>query len=126
MLFKTIALSIITVLLLLLALTRKPGHIKLLLALLSAAASIASMVFFILMQHTSGNPDAGQELVQLYAPCGIYVLIALFSLTVAALNRRKLQKDKAAKAAAKAEKRPPKRKKPPDRRTAGKTEITFT
>ena len=34
MLFKTIALSIITVLLLLLALTRKPGHIKLLLALL--------------------------------------------------------------------------------------------
>ena len=126
MLFKTIALSIITVLLLLLALTRKPGHIKLLLALLSAAASIASMVFFILMQHTSGNPDAGQELVQLYAPCGIYVLIALFSLTVAALNRRKLQKDKAAKAAAKAEKRPPKRKKPPDRRTAGKTEIIFT
>ena len=104
MLFKTIALSIITVLLLLLALTRKPGQIKLLLALLSAAASIASMVFFILMQHTSGNPDAGQELVQLYAPCGIYVLIALFSLTVAALNRRKLQKDKAAKAAAKAEK----------------------
>ena len=103
MVFETIALSVITVLLLLLTLTRKPGHIKLLLALLSAA-SIASMVFFILMQHTSGNPDAGQELVQLYAPCGIYVLIALFSLTVAALNRRKLQKDKAAKAAAKAEK----------------------
>ena len=104
MVFETIALSVITVLLLLLTLTRKPGHIKLLLALLSAAASIASMVFFILMQRASANPDAGQELVQLYAPCGIYVLVALFSLAVAALSRRKLQKDKAAKAAAKAEK----------------------
>lgn len=103
MVFETIALSVITVLLLLLTLTRKPGHIKLLLALLSAA-SIASMVFFILMQRASGNSDAGQELLQLYAPCGIYVLVALFSLAVAALSRRKLQKDKAAKAAAKAEK----------------------
>ena len=104
MVFETIALSVITVLLLLLTLTRKPGHIKLLLALLSAAASIASMVFFILMQRASGNSDAGQELLRLYAPCGIYVLVALFSLAVAALSRRKLQKDKAAKAAAKAEK----------------------
>ena len=34
MVFETIALSVITVLLLLLTLTRKPGHIKLLLALL--------------------------------------------------------------------------------------------
>ena len=103
MLFETIALSVITVLLLLLTLTRKPGHIKLLLALLTAAASIASMVFFILMQRA--NPaNAGRELLQVYAPCGIYVLVALFSLAVAALSRRKLQKDKAAKAAAKAEK----------------------
>ena len=103
MVFETIALSVITVLLLLLTLTRKPGHIKLLLALLSAAASIASMVFFILMQRA--NPaNAGRELLQVYAPCGIYVLVALFSLAVAALSRRKLQKDKAAKAAAKAEK----------------------
>ena len=101
MLFETIALSVITVLLLLLTLTRKPGHIKLLLALLTAAASIASMVFFILMQCASGNSDAGQELLQLYAPCGIYVLVALFSLAVAALSRRKLRQDKAAKAAAK-------------------------
>ena len=104
MVFETIALSIITVLLLLLTLTRKPGHIKLLLALLTAAASIASMIFFILTQRAIGNPDAGQELMRLYAPCGIYVLIALFSLVMAALSRRKLQKDKAAKAAAKAEK----------------------
>ena len=103
MLFETIALSVITVLLLLLTLTRKPGHIKLLLALLTAAASIASMVFFILMQRA--NPaNAGRELLQVYAPCGIYVLVALFSLAVAALSRRKLRQDKAAKAAAKAEK----------------------
>lgn len=103
MVFETIALSVITVLLLLLTLTRKPGHIKLL-ALLSAVASIVSMVFFILMRRSSGNPDAGQDLLQVYAPCGIYVLIALFCLAVAALSRRKLRQDKAAKAAAKAEK----------------------
>ena len=103
MLFETIALSVITVLLLLLTLTRKPGHIKLLLALLTAAASIASMVFFILMQRA--NPaNAGRELLQVYAPCGIYVLVALFSLAVAALSRRKLRQDKAAKAATKAAK----------------------
>ena len=104
MVFETIALSVITVLLLLLTLTRKPGHIKLLLALLTAAASIASTVFFILMQRASGSPDAGQDLLQVYAPCGIYVLVALFSLAVAALSRRKLRQDKAAKAAAKAAK----------------------
>ena len=103
MLFETIALSVITVLLLLLTLTRKPGHIKLLLALLTAAASIASMVFFILMQRA--NPaNAGQDLLQVYAPCGIYVLVALFSLALAALSRRKLRQDKAAKASAKAAK----------------------
>ena len=101
MVFETIALSVITVLLLLLTLTRKPGHM---LALLSAVASIVSMVFFILMRRSSGNPDAGQDLLQVYAPCGIYVLIALFCLAVAALSRRKLRQDKAAKAAAKAEK----------------------
>ena len=100
MVFETIALSVITVLLLLLTLTRKPGHIKLLLALLTAAASIASMVFFILMQRA--NPaNAGRELLQVYAPCGIYVLVALFSLAVAAVSRRRLRQDKAAKAAAK-------------------------
>ena len=104
MLFETIALSVITVLLLLLTLTRKPGHIKLLLALLTAAASIASMVFFILMQRAGGSPDAGQNLLQVYAPCAIYVLITLFSLVMAALSRRKLRQDKAAKAAVKAEK----------------------
>ena len=104
MVFETIALSIITVLLLLLMLTRKAGYVKLLLALLTAAAAIASMVFFILMQRSTGNPDAEQELVQVYAPCGIYVLAALFSLAMAALSRRKLHRDKSAKAAAKAEK----------------------
>ena len=42
MLFETIALSVITVLLLLLMLTRKPGHIKLLLGVLTAAAAVCS------------------------------------------------------------------------------------
>ena len=103
MLFETIALSVITVLLLLLMLTRKPGRVKLLLALRAAAASIASTVFFILMQRA--NPaNAGQDLLQVYAPCAIYVLITLFSLVMAALSRRKLRQDKAAKAAVKAEK----------------------
>ena len=69
---------------------------------LTAAAAVASMVFFILMQRANGNPDAGQELTQLYAPCGIYVLVALFSLAVAALSRRKLRAEKTAKLAAKA------------------------
>ena len=55
MLFETIALSVITVLLLLLMLTRKPGHIKLLLGVLTAAAAVASMVFFILMQRANGE-----------------------------------------------------------------------
>ena len=59
------------------------------------------MVFFILMQRAGGSPDAGQDLLQVYAPCAIYVLVALFSLGVAALSRRKLRQDKAAKAAAK-------------------------
>ena len=101
MLFETIALSVITVLLLLLMLTRKPGHIKLLLGVLTAAAAVASMVFFVLMQRANGNPDAGQEVTQLYAPCGIYILVALFSLGVAALSRRKLRAEKNAKLAAK-------------------------
>ena len=105
MVFETIALSVITVLLLLLMLTRKPGHIKLLLALLSAAAAIVSMVFFILMRRAGGSPGAGQELVQVYAPCAIYVLVALFALAMAALSRRKLRQEKAAKTAAKLEKK---------------------
>ena len=102
MLFETIALSVITLLLLLLMLTRKPGHIKLLLGVLTAAAAVASMVFFILMQRANGNPDAGQEITQLYAPCRIYILVALFSLGVSALSRRKLRAEKNAKLAAKA------------------------
>ena len=39
MLFETIALSVITVLLLLLMLTRKPGHIKLLLSMVFSSFS---------------------------------------------------------------------------------------
>lgn len=99
--FETIALSVITLLLLLLMLSRRAGRLKLLLGLLTAAASIASMIFFILMQHAGGGAAYGEEALQLYAPCGFYVLLALFSLAVAALSRRKLRLDKAAKAAAK-------------------------
>ena len=54
------------------------------------------------MQRANGNPAAGQEVTQLYAPCGIYILVALFSLGVAALSRRKLRAEKNAKLAAKA------------------------
>lgn len=114
MVFETIALSVITVLLLLLMLTRKAGRIKLLLALLTAIAAIASMVLFILMQRAGGGPDRGQEAFQMYVPCALYLLAALFSLLMAALSRRKLRSDRAAKQAAKertgeakAEKAPP-------------------
>ena len=101
MVFETVALSVITLLLLILLSTRKAGKIKFLLGLATAACSIASMVFFILMQKASGNPDAGREAIQLYIPCGIYLLIAIWGFICAALSRRKLRLDKAAKIAAK-------------------------
>ena len=108
LLFETIALSVITVLLLLLLSTRKAGKIKLILGVLTAASAIASMVFFILMQRAAGNPDAGREVVQLYIPCGIYVLVVLWSVIQVALSRRKIRMDKAAKIVAKGKATPPK------------------
>ena len=99
--FETIALSIITLLLFLLMLKCKAGHIKLLLGFLTFLSSIASMVLFLLMQKASGNPDQEMELFQLYLPCGVYALFALSGGITALLSRRKLQKEKAAKAAAK-------------------------
>lgn len=99
MVFETVALSVITVLLLLLTLTRKAGRVKLLLALLTALAAVVSMVLFILMRHSSGGPDQGQEAFQMYVPCAFYLLAALFSLLMAALSRRKLRMDRAAKTA---------------------------
>ena len=101
LLFETIALSVITVLLLLLLSTRKAGKIKLLLGVLTAASAIASMVLFILMQRAAGNPDTGREAVQLYIPCGIYLLVSVWGVIQVALSRRKLRMDKAARIVAK-------------------------
>ena len=101
MIFETIALSVITLLLLILMLSRKGGAVKLLLGLLTAAAAIASMVFFILMQREAGNPDAGKEMLQLYVPCGAYVIVALWGLLTAAGIHRKHKQEKAAKRALK-------------------------
>ena len=101
MIFETVALSVITLLLLILLFTRKAGKIKLLLGLATAACSIASMVFFVLMQKAAGNPGTGREVTQLYIPCGIYLLVALWGCICVALSRRKLRMDKAAKIVAK-------------------------
>ena len=101
MIFETVALSVITLLLFILMLSRKSGIIKLLLGLLTTAAAIASMVFFILMQRAAGNPDAGQEMMQLYVPCGIYLIFALCGLLVSAGIHRKQKKEKDAKRALK-------------------------
>lgn len=101
MVFETVALSVITLLLLILMLSRKGGTIKLLLGVLTAAAAIASMVFFILMQRAAGNPDAGKELFQMYVPCGIYVVVALWGLLTAVGIHRKHKQEKAAKRALK-------------------------
>ncbi len=101
MVFETVALSVIALLLFILLLSRKSGTLKLLLGFLTAAAAIAAMVFFIMMQRASGNPDAGKELVQLYIPCGIYLLIALWSFLVSAGIHRKQKKEREAKRALK-------------------------
>ena len=101
MIFETVALSVITLLLLILMLSRKGGTLKLLLGILTAAAAIASMVFFILMQREAGNPDTGKEMLQLYVPCGAYVIVALWGLLTAAGIHRKHKQEKAAKRALK-------------------------
>ena len=101
MIFETVALSVIALLLFILLLSRKSGTLKLLLGLLTAAASIAAMVFFTMMQHEAGNPDAGKELMQLYIPCGIYLLVALWSFLVSAGIHRKQKKERKAKRALK-------------------------
>ena len=57
MLFQVIAMSVITLLLFFLLLTRKPGRINLLLGACTTVCGIASMVLFILFQRANGNPD---------------------------------------------------------------------
>lgn len=101
MIFETVALSVITVLLLILMLSRKSGTLKLLLGVLTSATAIASMVFFILMQRAAGNPDAGKEMMQLYIPCGIYLVIALWGILVSVSIHHKQKKEKEAKRALK-------------------------
>ena len=97
--FETIALSVITLLLFLLMLIRKKGRIRMLLGALMFLSSIVSMILFLLMQKTSGNPDQGMELFQLYFPCAAYAAFALSGVIAAYLSRRTLQKEKTAKAA---------------------------
>lgn len=91
MIWQTIALSVITVLLLLLMQTRKTGRIRLLLGGLGAVCALVSMVCFLLMQRAAGNPDDGKELFQLYIPCGIYLLLALWGFVTVVFCRRKLR-----------------------------------
>lgn len=101
-----VALTIITVLLLLLLLSQKGKYrIRMLLGGLGAVCAIAAMVFFILARSSSGGPDAGKEMAQLYGPCAVYLLVAVWSFAMAAFNRKKLQAAKAAKQAAKAAER---------------------
>lgn len=107
MVFETIALSIIALLLFILLLSRKTGTVKMLLGLLTAAASIAAMVCFILMQRASGNPDTGKEVLQLYLPCAIYLLVALWGLLTSAGIHRKRKQERAAKKALKESKKRP-------------------
>ena len=99
--FETIALSVITLLLFLLMLSRKKGRIRMLLGALTAVSAIASMILFLLLQKASGHPDPGMELFQLYLPCAAYAAFALFGVIAAYLSHRMLQKEKAAKTAAK-------------------------
>lgn len=92
MVFPTIALSVITLLLFLLLLTRPAGRIKLLLGVLTAVCAAVSMALFLLMQRAAGNPDAGKEVLQLYLPCGVYLALAVWGLVTATLCRKKLRR----------------------------------
>ena len=105
MVFETVALSVITLLLLILMLSRKGGILKLLLGILTMGTAIASMVCFILMQRAAGNPDAGQEVLQMYVPCAAYLVVALVGLLTAAGIHRKHKQEKAAKHALKESKK---------------------
>lgn len=91
MLFRTIALSVITLLLFLLLLSRETGRIKALLGFFTAISAAVSLVLFLLMQHASGGPDDGRELFQLYIPCGIYLLFGFWGLLAASFSLRRLK-----------------------------------
>lgn len=90
--FETITISIIAGLFLLLMFTRKSGWIKLLLGALTTVSAIASMIFFILMQHAAGNPDQGQESMQLYLPCAAYSIVILCGVIAVFTSRKKAER----------------------------------
>jgi len=95
MVFETIALSIITLLLLALLLIRKSaGKLKLLLGMLTTVSALLSLVCFVLMMKTGGRLNSG---ALLYVPCALYGIIALWGVIAAALSRRKLKIEKAAR-----------------------------
>ena len=112
MLFQVIAMSVITLLLFLLLLTRKPGRINLILGVCTAGCGLASMVLFLLFQRANGNPDAGQKLIQLYLPCALYLAVAAWGAAEALRSRSKLRRDKAARAAAREKSAPSKTETP--------------
>ncbi len=91
MVFQTIAMSVITLLLFLLMLTRPAGRIKLLLGALTTVCAVVSLALFLMMQRAAGNPDAGKEVLQLYLPCGVYLVLALWGLVTAVLCRKRLR-----------------------------------
>ena len=107
MLFETIALSVITLLLFCLLLTRKPGKLQLILGALTAVSAVVSLVLFVLMQLASGNPDAGGGFFQLYRPCSLDGALGLWGAGAAFLSWRKLRRDKAAKESARRKKDSP-------------------
>ena len=95
MVFETIALTIITLLLLVLTFLRKSaGKLKLLLGVLTTVAAILSMVCFLIMMKTGGKLQSG---ALVYVPCAIYGVIALVGIIAALLSRRKLRIEKAAR-----------------------------
>jgi len=95
MVFETITLTIITLLLFVLLLIRKSaGKLKLLLGILTTVSALLSLVCFVIMMKTGGRLQSG---ALLYIPCAVYGLIALWGVIAAALSRRALRIEKAAR-----------------------------
>ena len=95
MVFETITLTIITLLLFALLFIRKTaGKLKLLLGVLTTVSALLSLACFVIMMKTGGKLNSG---VLLYVPCAVYGAIALWGVIAAALSRRKLRIEKAAR-----------------------------
>jgi glucan phosphoethanolaminetransferase (alkaline phosphatase superfamily) len=52
----------------------KRNKTRLFLGLLMSALSIIAMILFIIVQDANGNPDAGNEILQLYLPISVFVV----------------------------------------------------